>query len=237
MAAATPRRGRASTRRRRRSPRARPRQADRGQRRGAGGGRALHLEPLEIGGRLLQRLLDGQLERDLRGGAVGAAALQPEQRDAVHQAETARRRRRATPCTAARCRAPPAPGGQRYRVQVVDHSRVATSGSSARAARSAGRPGPRRARPSSARARRRTAGRRRHQLVRHLPVASPAAWSPACRSCTRPTSSSAASVGEVPRSPRYASAVGVCTTLRTLPLRCTCVRRTAGTGRTSGRPA
>ena len=67
---------------------------------------ALDLDPEQVGRRLLERLLDRQLERGRRRRAAVAAALQPQPRHAVLDADAAPRRRRATPCRGARCRAP-----------------------------------------------------------------------------------------------------------------------------------
>ena len=70
---------------------------------------ALDVEPEQVGRALLQRALDRELHRALRRRAAAARSLQPQPRDAVLDARAARRRRRGTPCTGARCRAPPAP--------------------------------------------------------------------------------------------------------------------------------
>ena len=48
---------------------------------------ALDLEALEIGGLVLERLLDRELERRRRGGAAAAAALEPDARHAVLEPE------------------------------------------------------------------------------------------------------------------------------------------------------
>ena len=55
--------------------------------RGRGLEHTLDLEAVEVGGGLLERLLDGELERHRRGGAVRAAALQADPGDPVLERE------------------------------------------------------------------------------------------------------------------------------------------------------
>ena len=71
--------------------------------------RALHVHAEQVGSALLERLLDGQLERGRRGRAAVAAAHEPQARHAVLDRRAAPRCRRATPCRAAPGRAPRSP--------------------------------------------------------------------------------------------------------------------------------
>ena len=203
----------------------------------------LDLETLEVGCGLLERLLDRELERDRRGRAVRAAPLQPDPGDAVFERRAARRCRRGSPCTGAPSRARPA----RAPRAAPDAGR-----GSAAASRPAGRrrapaaslapSGPMRASPRGS-----APGRspyicttRRHELLGQIArgrvarsrPAAPAA--PGRARAARPTRRVVAAASITAVRPAPWACASPCAPCR---CRCTCARRTAGTGRTSGPPA
>ncbi len=204
---------------------------------------ALDLQPVQVGRGLLERLLDGELERDRRRRAAGAAALAAGSGRPRRPAPAARRCRRATPCRAARCssasatRSSSGTGCRSWIMQQGRHQRVV--------------------RERAAPARRRSPASATTSTIRSRPApyicttadtsssatarvaASPADSSRSCSSCTRPTSSSGVSLGgrSACRPPPRPAPSACARPSAPCRRRCTCARRRAGTGRTSAPPA